>query len=209
MTRLMWIAATAALAFGADAPRVTYTKSFPGSDPAYMAITVEKGGAATYREAKDEEPETFKLEGDAEHAIFSLADKLDHFKRPLESGLKVARTGDKTFRWENGAETGEAKFNYSLDDSAKELQDWFERISESERAMMNLRRAIRFDKLGVNDAVLRVDAAWTQKRLLGREQFLPLLDRVAKNEAFVNLARDRAARLADAIRAYAARITVE
>jgi len=200
MTRFLWLAAIALPAFAADGPSVTYTKIFPGSDPAYMAVIVEKDGAVTYREAKDEEPETFKLEPDAVRAIFDLADKLDHFKRPLESGLKVARTGDKTFRWENGAEAGEAKFNYSLDENAKALQDWFERISESERAMMNLRRAIRFDKLGVNDAVLRVDAAWSQKRLLGREQFLPLLDRIAKNEAFVNLARDRAARLADSIR---------
>jgi hypothetical protein len=201
MTRILWLAATAALAFAADTPRVSYTKSFPGSEPAYMAITVEKDGAVTYRESKDEEPETFKLEGDAVDAIFSLAGKLDHFKRPLESGLKVARTGDKTFRWENGAEAGEAKFNYSTDENARELQDWFERISESERALMNLSRAMRFDKLGVNDAVLRVDAAWSQKRLVGREQFLPLLDRIAKNEAFVNLARDRAAHLAAALRA--------
>jgi hypothetical protein len=74
--------------------------------------------------------------------------------------------------------------------------------------MMNLRRAIRFDKLGVNDAVLRVDAAWSQKRLVGREQFLPLLDRIAKNESFVNIARERAARLADALRV-AGKSTVE
>jgi hypothetical protein len=188
------------IAFGADQPRVIYSKSFPGSDPAYMATTVDKDGATTYRETKDEEPETFKLEPGAVQAIFDLADKLDHFKRPLESGLKVARTGDKTFRWENGTEASEVKFNYSLDENAKLLQDWFERISDSERAMMNLRRAIRFDKLGVNDAVLRVDTAWSQKRVLGREQFLPLLDRIAKNEGFVNLARDRAARLADTIR---------
>jgi len=201
MKRLLWLAALVSPAFAADAPRVSYTKSFPGSDPAYMAITVDKSGAVTYREAKDEEPEMFQMEPDAVHAIFDLADKLDHFKRPLESGLKVARTGDKTFRWENGAETSETKFNYSLDENAKLLQDWFERVSESERAMMNLSRAMRFDKLGVNDAVLRVDAAWSEKRLVGREQFLPLLDRIAKNEAFVNLARDRAARLAAALRA--------
>jgi hypothetical protein len=75
--------------------------------------------------------------------------------------------------------------------------------------MMNLRRAIRFDRLGVNDAVLRVDTAFSQKRLVGREQFLPLLDRVAKNEAFINIARERAARLADALRATGAKATVE
>ena len=62
MTRLLWLAAIAGTAFAADTPRVTYTKSFPGSDPAYMAITVDKDGAVTYRETKDEDPETFKLE---------------------------------------------------------------------------------------------------------------------------------------------------
>ena len=197
MRILLLLAAAGGLLLG---QRVSYTKVFPGSDPAYMAITVDKDGAVTYREAKDEEPETFKLESEAVQAIFALAEKLDHFKRPLESGLKVAKTGDKTFRWENGAEASEAKFNYSLDENAKLLQDWFERISESERAMMNLRRAIRFDRLGINDAVLRVDAAWSQKRLVGREQFLPLLDRIAKNEAFINMARERASRLADTLR---------
>jgi hypothetical protein len=209
MIRLWLFTAIAGIVLGADGPRVSYTKIFPGSDPAYMAITIEQNGAATYREAKDEEPETFQMEADAVQAIFDLAGKLDHFKRPLESGLKVAKTGDKTFRWDKGAETGEVKFNYSTDENAKLLQDWFERISESERTMTNLRRAIRFDKLGVNDAVLRVDTAWSQKRLVGREQFLPLLDRVAKNESFVNLARERAARLADTLRAAGAKATVE
>src|SRR5438045_9372211 len=108
-----------------------------------MDRTVYKDGAVTYSETKDEEPETFKLEPEMVKAIFDLADKLDHFKRPLESGLKVARTGDKTFRWENGTEASEVKFNYSLDENARLLQDWFELVSESERAMLNLRREIR------------------------------------------------------------------
>jgi hypothetical protein len=210
MMRLLSLVALAgAVASAADAPRVSFTKVFPGSDPAYMAVTVDKDGSTTYREAKDEEPETFKLEPEAAAAIFSLADKLDHFRHPLESGLKVAKTGDKTFRWENGSESNEAKFNYSNEEDARILQDWFERISESERAMMGLRRAIRFDRLGVNDAVLRVDMLWSQKRLVGRDQFLPLLDRVAKNQAFVNLARDRAARMANEMRANGAKAAVE
>ena len=201
--------AIAGMSAAADVPRISYTKIFVGSDPAYMAATIDQNGAVTYRETKDEEPEVFQMEPDAVKAIFDLADKLDHFKKPLESGLKVAKTGDKTFRWENGVEASEAKFNYSLDENAKTLQDWFERISESERALMLLRRNIRYDKLGVNDAVLRIDAAWSQKRLVGREQFLPLLDRVAKNETFINLARERAARLATTMRADSAKGTVE
>lgn len=210
MIRRLWpAAAVLAMAVAADGPRVSFTKVFPGSDPAYMAVTVDKDGATTYREAKDEDPETFKMEPELVAAVFSLAEKLDHFKRPLESGLKVAKTGDKTFRWENGSETSEAKFNYSTEEEARTLQDLFERVSESERAMMGLRRAIRFDRLGVNDAVLRIDTLWSQKRLVGRDQFLPLLDRVAKNQQFVNLARDRAARMANEMRAAGAKAAVE
>ena len=36
-------------------------------------------------------------------AMFALSDKADHLKRELESGLKVARMGDKVMRWERGA----------------------------------------------------------------------------------------------------------
>jgi hypothetical protein len=47
---------------------------------------------------------------------------------------------------------------------------------------------------------LRIEALRDQKRLLPQTQFLPLLDRVVKNESFLHMARDRAADLADAIR---------
>ena len=41
---------------------------------------------------------------------------------------------------------------------------------------------------------------WDRKRLVAPEQFLPLLDRIAKNESFLHMARERAAALAEAIR---------
>ena len=36
--------------------------------------------------------------------MFELAERLDHFKKPLESGLKVANMGEKTLRWEGGGD---------------------------------------------------------------------------------------------------------
>ena len=187
-------------ALAADPQRLSFTKVFPGSSPAYVSITVERTGTVAYKEALDEDPETFQLEEDFTATIFDLAEKLNHFKNPLESGLKVANMGQKTLRWESGAEKHEAKFNYSLDENARLLQDWFERIGESERLFATLRRAARYDKLGVNDAVLKIEIALNQKRLVGVEQFLPLLDRVAKNDTYLHMARDRAERLADTFR---------
>ncbi len=183
--------------------KMTFLKSFPGSVPAYVEITVDRTGAAEYKEdPKDENPLKFQLKQADADTIFALADKLNHFSRPLESGLKVANMGMKTFRYEddNGA-VKEAKFNYSEDLEAKALLDWFERISESERCMIDLERTVRFDKLGVQDSILRIEVERDQRRLVAEEQFLPMLDRVTKGESYMHMARARAAALAESIRA--------
>jgi len=185
-----------------DGPRLTYSKSFPGSSPAYFAITVAPDGKATYNESEDpDNSEDIHLEAAAARQAFELADRLDHFKHPLESGLKLANMGQKTLRWQQGSETSEAKYNYSTLEDTKALADIFERIGDSERMMLDLKRALKHDRLGVNDAVLRIQAAWQDKHLLLTDDVLPLLDQVAKNEAYIHMARERAARVADAIRA--------
>jgi hypothetical protein len=40
-----------------------------------------------------------------------------------------------------------------------------------------------------------------RNRVVGGEQFLPLLDRVIKNDSYLNMARERAASIAAVIRA--------
>ena len=87
--------------------------------------------------------------------MFSLADKLDHFTHPLESGLKVAFMGKKTLRWDDGASPHEVQFNYSSDPNAQALFDWFERIAETERGYIELERTVKYDKLGVQNALIR------------------------------------------------------
>jgi hypothetical protein len=183
------------------APRIFYSKYFKGSSPEYTEIVVESSGDAVYKEAADDnDPLKFKLaEGDT-RAIFAVAVKLDYFKRPVESGLKVANMGMKTFRYEDGDVKNEVKFNYSEDLDAQALLGWFERIAESEQRFVDLDRTVHFDKLGVNDAILRLQITYDAKRLIAPEQFLKLLDRVANNESFMHVARERAAELAETFR---------
>ncbi len=198
-------AALPGLAFAAAVlagdPQIIYTKSFPGSDPAYVEVTIDKSGQVAYREAPDDDPETFQLDAPSTAQIFDLAEKLDHFSHPLESGLKVANMGMKTLRWQDGGKGSEAKFNYTLEPDARALQDWFERISETERLLAALRRAVKHDKLGVDSALLNIWSAWDHKRLAGAEQFLPLLDQVAQSDLYMHMDRERAAELAEQIRA--------
>jgi hypothetical protein len=191
----------AVVSSAADLPHVIYTKSFPGSTPAYMFISVGEDSSVTYNESTDKDnAEKFQLEPATTAAIFDYAERLGHFSRPLESGLKVANMGAKTLRWENGSEVSEAKYNYSQDEDAQKLTDIFESISSSDRLFIQLKRSIRYDKLGVNDALLQIHILYNQKKLLAAAQFLPLFDRVAKDETFLHMARERAAELAEYIR---------
>ena len=133
-----------------------------------MQLTLDPAGAVEYREAPDDElPLKFKLTAGESETVFGLADKLGHFKNPLESPLKVAFMGKKTFRWENGSEKAEQQFNYSEDLSAQQLLDWFERMAESAQHRIDLERAAKYDRLGVDKVLRQLFAAIDRKRLVG------------------------------------------
>jgi hypothetical protein len=195
-------ALVSAAVLSAAEPRLVFTKTFPGSVPAYLEISVEKNGTTVYKEAPDDNnPITIQLAQVDCDAMFALAEKLEHFAHPIEANLKVAFMGKKTFRWDDGSAGHAVEFNYSQDPNAQALLDWFERIAESERGYIELERTVKYDKLGVQNALLLLQTTRDQKRLIAPEQFLPLLDRVVKNESYLHMARERAAMFANDIRA--------
>jgi hypothetical protein len=183
---------------GESAARITFTKTFPGSNPAFVEITLDRNGQASYKEAADDDPDTFKISAAMTQEVFNLADRVDHFKHPLESGLKVANMGAKRLRWEAGTEKNETTFNYSLDENARVLQEWFERVGETERLFYTLQRAVRHDRLGVNDAMISITAEWDAHRLIMIDPLVELLHQVATNEIYMHISRERAAKILEA-----------
>jgi hypothetical protein len=202
---MLWavlLAGALGIAGAEEVPRITFSKSFPGSQPAFFLITVERTGAASYNESQDpDNAEKLQIDPGATGEMFQMAERLDHFNKPLESGLKVANMGEKTLRWEGGGESWQSKFNYSTNEDAKLLADRFEGIAVCAQTLLDLRRSIRHDRLGVNAVVLRIQGMWNDKRLVATADFLPLLDKVANDEVYIHMARERAAQIADAIRA--------
>jgi hypothetical protein len=108
--------------------------------------------------------------------------------------------GEKTLRWEDGHARHEQKFNYTQDPDGRAVHDWFEKMTETAQHYIAMERSVKFDKLGVNKALLQFQAAMDRGRLVGLEIFLPLLDRVVKNDSYLHMARERAGQVADAIR---------
>jgi hypothetical protein len=184
-----------------DAPRLFYSRAFPGSKPDYIQVVVDKSGDASYQEAVDDDlPVKFKLTPEEVKTVYDLAVKLDDFKHPLESPLKVAFMGTKTFRYIDGNEKTEVKYNYSEDVTAQALQNWFERMAESARHNIDLERAVKYDHLGVDQALNGIEESFQTGRVVAPEQYLPMLDRVVKNETYMHQARTKAAELAEYIR---------
>lgn len=182
---------------------LTFIKSFPGSDPAYESVQVERSGDFVYKEAEDDNlPIKAHLAQAQVDQLFGLAGELNDFKTPVESGLKVANMGKKTFRYtnESGVVT-EAVFNFSTLPPAQQLLDQFEHIAASERAYADLDRTAKYDKLGVNDSLAEIESLWLHKELAAPLQFVPLLDRITAHESYMHIARERAARLKDAFTA--------
>lgn len=179
--------------------KLSYTRSFPGSVPDYFCVTVDHSGALEYKESPtDDKPLKAQLPDSDATSLFAMAEKLNFFKMPLESGLKVANTGKKTFRYEDSnAAPIEVTFNYSLNETAQQLQERFENIGQSERAYIELERTLRYDHLGINDALAEVESLWLHKQLAAPKQFVPILNRISTRETLMHLVRDRAARLKD------------
>jgi len=198
---LLLAAVALPMALAGGGPRLFFSRDFPGSLPPYIQVTVEKGGEVEYREAADDDlPLKFKLDQTTTDTVFGLAEKLDYFKHPLDAPVKVAFMGTKTFRYEDGGQKTEVKFNFSQDVTAQTLLDWFERMAETAQNRISLERAAKYDHLGVMQALISLDASLERGRVAAAEQFLPLLDRIANNEVYMHTARVRAAAIAETIR---------
>src|SRR5689334_10928367 len=194
----MRLAAVTLLAsLGVSAQTITFTKSFPGSTPPYASVSVTKNGALEYKESPtDEQPVTATLPEKDATPLSDMDSTLEYFRIQLESGLKVANTGKKSFRYDDGSgKISEANFNYSTNQVAQQLLDKFEQIAATERAYLDLEKTSRFDKLGVNDALAEIESLWLRKQLAAPLQFVPLLKQISSHESYMHVVRERAARL--------------
>lgn len=187
------------------AATITFRKIFKSSYPEFVEIKLKRDGMGSYdiRQLDDDaNPQPFELNPPVAQKIFDLAAKLHNFQGvDLEVHRRVASLGDKTFRYENGGETHEATFNYTLDATANQLLNVFEGLSRQESDLSDLQRTMRYDRLGVNDAVIQVAMDYDIKLLPDPEKFLPLLDQVAADAKFIDIARERARTLAGRMRA--------
>jgi hypothetical protein len=186
-------------------PVFIYKRVFKESVPEYIEIKVpESAGNPTFEIRQlDEEPgaTAFEVSPALRSKIFTLISQLNHFKGlDLDVHRKIANLGEKTFRWENGAESFEVKFNYTLNTAAVQLLQICEGLARQQELLELLQRRMKYDRLGVNDALMQFETDLNKGVLPEPQRALPLLEQIAGDSRFVDIARQRARALAERIR---------
>src|ERR1700676_1796742 len=199
------LAVTSAAATPAESAKLTFRRIFKSSSPEFIEIVVpEDAHSATYDIRQLDEDASalpFEISAGLRAHMFELTAQLNHFQgQDLDVHRKIANLGEKTFRWEQAGERHETKFNYTLNSAAAQLLQIFEGLARQQEHVMLLERRMRYDRLGVNDALLQFEADYNHSLLPEPQRVLPMLDQIAGDSHFVEIARQRARNLAERIR---------
>ena len=194
--------------FAAPAPagaKITFRRVFKGSSPELIEINIrEDSDVASYEIRQlDEDAGSapFQVGAPLRAKMFDLAAQLHHFQGlDLDVHRKIAYLGEKTFRWESGSEVHEIKFNYTLNPSASQLLQICEGLARQQEHADMISRRMRYDRLGINDALLQFESDLNRSLLPEPQRLLPMLEQIAGDPKFVDIARQRARSLAERLR---------
>src|SRR5579864_2970591 len=188
----------------ADGATISYRRIFKGSNPEFIEIKIGEDGSAAYdirQLTEDPDPQPFQVSATVRAKIFELASELHDFTGlDLDVHRKIADLGQKTFRYEKGGEAHETHYNYTLDRTAMQLALVFEGLFQQQRDLITLEQKLKYDRLGVNDALHQFEQDLGQHTIPEPERLLPVLDRIAADSRVVEVARQLSRALAERIR---------
>jgi hypothetical protein len=201
---LFCLAITHAPLLAADPATVSFRKVFKSSQPEFVEIKVRENGAATYdirSLSEDPDAQPFEVGALLTAKIFQLSAQLNNFRGlNLDTKRRIANLGEKTFRFERGSDSGEVKFNYTIDTTANQLLMIFEGLTRQQDHLRTLLHRMKYDRLGVNNALMSFETDLNHKILPEPERLLPALQQIAADPRFVEIARQRSRALIERIR---------
>jgi len=194
----------------AELPSVTFTQAFPRSDPAYLSLRIDSAGHASYESRREEgEPgqpelgEPYRVEFTISEAttrrIFALTESLRYFDGDWDfKKHRIADTGRKTLLYSDSTRNHQTTYNWSENRAVQELTDIFQGISSTQEAAYELNYLHRYDRLGLNRQLERMEDLAKSGWLRELQVIAPLLEKLANDREIMHIARQRAQRLLQA-----------
>ena len=188
----------------AQTAKVTFRRVFQGSSPEYIELCIwDDAKTATYeiRQMEDDPGSApFEVGAPLRAKIFGLTAQLHNFQgQDLDVHRRIANLGEKTFRWEQGGVTHETRFNYTLNPAASQLLQIFEGLARQQEHYELITRRMRYDRLGIYDALLQFESDLNRGLLPEPQRLRPLLEQIASDPKFVDVARKRAQSLVERV----------
>jgi len=194
----------AQVAAAAAGPTLVYRKIFKSSSPEFVEIKVWRNGSGQVdiRQLDDDaEPQPFEVNPALAAKLFEMAAELKNFAGlELDVKRRLANLGAKTLRFEDGSRASEVTYNYTLNPTAQQMQVIFEGLGRQQEHLNLLQHRLRFDRLGVNDALLKFEIDLNKKTIPEPERLLPVLEQIAADTRVVEIARQRARALVGRIK---------
>jgi hypothetical protein len=205
------------------AATISYQLDSPQRDPARFTLTIDSLGHATYEaeentlgasagerassppageaaEARGVYRVRFDVSTETRDRIFALAQQLGYFHGDYEFRKhRVANTGLRTITYRDGERQSETSFHWSENRQVQEVDNLCESIATTQSFARRLAYLRRYDKLGL-EAVLKRMEEMEHSGFLGEVQAIaPLLRQLAADQSVMHVARERAQRLLDRV----------
>lgn len=188
-------------------PSVTFTQAFPRGTPAYFSLRIDSAGHAAYESRREEgqpglpelgEPSRveFVVSEATARRVFDLAQSLNYFQGDWDfKKHRIADTGRKTLSYSDSSRSHDTTYNWSENAAIQELTDIFQGISNTQEAGRELEHLRRFDKLGLNNQLERMEEMAKGGWLRELQVIAPVLEKLANDREIMHIARQRAQRL--------------
>ena len=210
---------------GASAvPTVTFDVFWEPATPQSTTITVQANGETKYvsrnptraadkaeRGVPSEDYETrFIMTAGNRDRIFSLAEQARYFNGNFDfKKHAVANTGKKTLTYTDATRHFATVYNWSENGAVDQLTRLFQGIANVIEHGRKIRFLRRFDKLGLEAELKAMEELQAGHFLCELQVIAPTLENIAKDPAVLNIARQRARRLAQSAKEEASNVKSE
>jgi len=184
---------------------VTFSLSFPGSDPESYSISVQSDGHAKYEssgkvssDSDDSEnyATDFTISNATRASIFDLAAQARYFSGKIDSGNhKLAFTGAKKLTYTDGQRTSTADYNFSSLPSVQQITALFQAIGATLEFGRRLAYFHRYQKLALDDELKRMEEEARAGDLSELAAVKPVLQEIYDDSSVINVVRARALRI--------------
>jgi hypothetical protein len=187
-----------------SAPTVTFVLDFPHSNPTHYSIAVDAAGHSRYEcsskiaEESDDEPYSAEFEISAANLarIFDLTKQARYFAGNIDSGnSKLAFTGSKVLRYQDGQRSYTARYNYSTLAPVQQLTTLFQNMESTLAYGHRLAYYHRYQKLALDQELKHLEVEAKRNDFTEIQSIAPVLREIVEDTSVINVVRARAKEL--------------